>query len=410
MYSLLDAAALATTSPLDFSDEDAAPDFTCLSFYKIFGFPDLGGLIVRKAAGDILRHRRTFFGGTVEMVVAMGSPWHAKKTTSLHDRLEDGTLPFHSIFALDHAIDVHKELFGSMKQISAHTTYLAARLHDGLFSIRHYNGQPVCRIYNDDTAIYGDAKSQGATIALNILRSDGSAIGYADIEIFANKHNIFIRSGTLCNPGGFSSYLSWPAKDMRAAYDAGHRCNNPIQLVNGKPTGVVRVSLGAMSTISDVDTWLNFVRENYVEAGYKAVLPSHFQQLSLSDNHDTKQGLEGSVTEEQQQQEDSHLTKQAIGLPTSESSPPSCCFGRDRGSCEKVEAAKFTAPSPSASITLSDSNRTRDIDFNCSKSAVADDMRSVSSRQRIDALGTNEKAMKKKQAKGTLVTGTYPRP
>lgn len=50
-YSLLDAAALATTCPLDFSDPDSAPDFTALSFYKIFGFPDLGALIVRKSSG-----------------------------------------------------------------------------------------------------------------------------------------------------------------------------------------------------------------------------------------------------------------------------------------------------------------------------------------------------------------------
>lgn len=56
-YSLLDAAALATTTQLDFSDPDFAPDFTAVSFYKIFGFPDLGGLIVRKRSGHILQVR-----------------------------------------------------------------------------------------------------------------------------------------------------------------------------------------------------------------------------------------------------------------------------------------------------------------------------------------------------------------
>src|SRR5579871_2826110 len=50
-YTLLDAASLATTYPLHsiFANTNAAPDFTAVSFYKIFGFPDLGGLIVRKA-------------------------------------------------------------------------------------------------------------------------------------------------------------------------------------------------------------------------------------------------------------------------------------------------------------------------------------------------------------------------
>ena len=42
-YTLFDAAALAMTSPMErvFNDADLAPDFACLSFYKIFGFPDV---------------------------------------------------------------------------------------------------------------------------------------------------------------------------------------------------------------------------------------------------------------------------------------------------------------------------------------------------------------------------------
>lgn len=59
-YSLLDAASLVTTTPLDLSDSSTAPDFTVLSFYKIFGFPDLGALIVRRSSADILRTRRYF--------------------------------------------------------------------------------------------------------------------------------------------------------------------------------------------------------------------------------------------------------------------------------------------------------------------------------------------------------------
>jgi len=64
-YSLLDAAALATTTQLDFSDPDSAPDFTALSFYKIFGFPDLGALIVRRNSGGVLLWRKYFGGSTV---------------------------------------------------------------------------------------------------------------------------------------------------------------------------------------------------------------------------------------------------------------------------------------------------------------------------------------------------------
>jgi molybdenum cofactor sulfurtransferase len=46
-----------------FRDVDQAPDFTCLSLYKIFGFPDIGALVVRKESGHILTLRRYFGGG-----------------------------------------------------------------------------------------------------------------------------------------------------------------------------------------------------------------------------------------------------------------------------------------------------------------------------------------------------------
>ncbi|KAG7292528.1 hypothetical protein NEMBOFW57_002563 [Staphylotrichum longicolle] len=68
-YCLMDAAALAMTSPMGgvFADPEAAPDFVCVSFYKVFGFPDLGGLVVRKESGHILALRKYFGGGTVSM-------------------------------------------------------------------------------------------------------------------------------------------------------------------------------------------------------------------------------------------------------------------------------------------------------------------------------------------------------
>jgi molybdenum cofactor sulfurtransferase len=46
-----------------FRDPEHAPDFTCLSMYKIFGFPDLGALVVRKDSGHILTLRKYFGGG-----------------------------------------------------------------------------------------------------------------------------------------------------------------------------------------------------------------------------------------------------------------------------------------------------------------------------------------------------------
>ena len=299
IYTLLDAAALASTAAIDLSNESAAPDFVALSFYKIFGYPDLGALLVRKRSSHILESRRYFGGGTVDMVVAVHDTWHAKKEGALHNRLEDGTLPFHNIFALDHAIDVHQRLYGPepMKFISRHSVKLAKNLYSSLASLRHANGLPVAIIYKDPTAVYGNAVLQGATIAFNLRRADGSTIGYEEVEKLADEHNIYVRSGSLCNPGGVATYLSWNPSEMRAAYANGHRCSHPVQTMAGKATGVVRVSLGGMSTARDVQTFLDFVKRYYVNEDVGIALPLQYQSAQRATPPQTTETTPSSLSE-----------------------------------------------------------------------------------------------------------------
>ena len=289
-YTLLDAAALVSTASLDLSDIAAAPDFVALSFYKIFGFPNIGALLVRKDSQHVLEGRRFFGGGTVDMVIAINDTWHVKKETSIHDRLEDGTLPFHSIFALDHAIDVHKELYGPdpMKFISTHTAELARQLFSGLTSLKHANGAPVVTIYSNPGTVYGDSSVQGATIAFYVLEATGAPVGYEEVEKAADAQGIYVRSGSLCNPGGVATYLNWTPADMRAAYDAGHRCSQPIQNVIGKPTGVVRASIGAMNTAADINALVSFLERTYVDRDATVVLPTQSTQSRVSQDVEVK--------------------------------------------------------------------------------------------------------------------------
>ncbi|KAI1083611.1 PLP-dependent transferase [Whalleya microplaca] len=271
-YTLLDAAALAMTFPMEtvFQDVDQAPDFTCLSLYKIFGFPDIGALIVRKESGHILTLRKYFGGGTVSMVGTLGENWHRSKglqtpTYKLHEGLEDGTLPFHSILALGEAIDVHKRLYGSMGRISDHTSYLISRLFRGMASLCHSNGQPVCRVYNEN-GDFEDSEKQGSAIAFNILRANGQHVPYSDVERSANAAGIYIRSGGVCNPGGIFTALGYEPWMTQRALSAGHHCgSNGISVIHRLPTGIVRASLGAMSTKQDVDTFIEFLRTTFVE-------------------------------------------------------------------------------------------------------------------------------------------------
>lgn len=281
VYTLLDAASFVSTSPLDFSDAASAPDFTVLSFYKIFGFPDLGALIVRKDAGGVFENRKFFGGGTVDMVLTDVNPWHAKKQTSIHERLEDGTLPFHSIIALDSAFETHHRLYGSMHNVASHTQFLAKQLRHRMATLRHYNGAKVCHLYPAPNSTEQTSSSQGPIAAFNIRNSRGMWVGKSEVERLASIKNIQIRSGTLCNPGGTAASLGWTGTDMRRHFSAGMRCGDANDIMDEWPTGILRVSLGAMSSKGDIDKFMAFLAEFYVDKPPESLLVPLMGDVSL---------------------------------------------------------------------------------------------------------------------------------
>jgi molybdenum cofactor sulfurtransferase len=279
IYTLLDASALVSTSQLDLSDASKAPDFTVLSFYKIFGYPSLGALIVRKDSGSILLERKYFGGGTVDLVLCIKEQWHVPKGQSLHEALEDGTLPFHNIMALDAAIDVHKRLYGSMDRIANHTAYLAQKMFDKLELLRHANGEPVCVMHSHGFRAADSRHIQGPAVAFNVRNSHGAWVSNVEFERLATIRNFHIRSGGLCNPGGVATSLNLEPWEMRKNFSAGFRCGAETDIYAGKITGIIRASLGAMSTISDVESFISFVKEFYVEIGVASPI-SYFPVVS----------------------------------------------------------------------------------------------------------------------------------
>ncbi|KAJ9651080.1 hypothetical protein H2198_009634 [Neophaeococcomyces mojaviensis] len=270
IYTLLDAASLVSTCPLDLSDAAAAPDFTALSFYKIFGFPDLGALIVRKQSAELLLRKRYFAGGTVDAVVSSAEPWHAKKN-SIHGALEEGTLPFHNILALDHVMSVHEKLFGSMAGVSHHAGYLAQEARSFLKRACHANGSEVCEIYGATSEA-----AFGPLIAFNLKDGLGKFISASEVEKLSIVKGIQLRTGGMCNPGGIAKHLNLSAEQIRSNYDAGYRCGGESDLVDGNPVGAIRISFGAMSTRSDLETFKAFIEEYYVERNVLQAPPATF--------------------------------------------------------------------------------------------------------------------------------------
>ncbi|KAK7526084.1 uncharacterized protein IWZ02DRAFT_431588 [Phyllosticta citriasiana] len=134
-----------------------------------------------------------------------------------------------------------------------------------MVDFHHTNGKPLVRIYNHNTDTYGDAKTQGATIAFNFLYPDGSPVAPFEVEKTADKNRIYLRTGRLCNPGGVAQHLGLSAAEIRAMHSTGMCCDLPAGVYKGKPLGSVSVSLGAMSTLEDVKTFLDLLSKEHLD-------------------------------------------------------------------------------------------------------------------------------------------------
>ncbi|GMF25310.1 unnamed protein product [Phytophthora lilii] len=259
---LVDAAKYVATSRLDLSVHH--PDFVVLSFYKIFGYPTgLGALIVRKSALSYMK-KNFHGGGTVRSILAGRNfvvPRGLDGSGDESARFADGTQSFLSILALRHGIEQVGIL--GMANISAHTAALRKLLVDKLSSLKHWNEHPICEIYGN-TRDEPKIQSQGPIIACNFLRCDGSYVGYSEVHKLAEIHGIHLRTGCFCNPGACQHYLGLKVANLMSNIAAGHVCGDDIDIVNGLPTGAIRVSLGYMSTFEDVAAFVDFASKYFV--------------------------------------------------------------------------------------------------------------------------------------------------
>ncbi|XP_061851337.1 molybdenum cofactor sulfurase [Colius striatus] len=252
-FILLDAASYVSSSPLDLGVHQA--DFIPISFYKIFGFPTgLGALLVNNRIAPLLR--KTYFGGGTAAAYLAGEDFYIPRKF-ISERFEDGTVSFLDIIALKHGFDALEKLTGGMEKIKQHTFALAHYTYTVLSTLKYANGAPVVRIYSDTD--FSNPDVQGPIINFNMLDENGEVIGFSQVDKMASLYNIHVRTGCFCNTGACQMHLDISNEDMRKNLQAGHVCGDDIDLVDGRPTGSVRISFGYMSSFEDAQTFLKFI-------------------------------------------------------------------------------------------------------------------------------------------------------
>ncbi|XP_039263622.2 molybdenum cofactor sulfurase-like [Styela clava] len=282
-YVLCDCAAFCSTSPFDLKQNPA--DFITISFYKIFGFPTgLGALLIKKSSTNVLCHKRYFGGGSVAGWLASDDFFLPKP--DVHEKMEDGSSNFLGILALKHGFDFFYRLGLDGKSIQMYTFTLWQKLHNDMIQLKHWNESPVVKIYRYRDSGRTDSSKQGPILAFNVMRSDGSFVGFNHVMQLANNCKIHLRGGCCCNLGACSSMLGISCEVMLKAYQDGHVCGDKIDLIRGQPIGIVRISLGYCSTQKDIEKFIEFLSENFVEKSVDN-LRSDLNNLSLSSKNGT---------------------------------------------------------------------------------------------------------------------------
>ncbi|CAH2037341.1 unnamed protein product [Thlaspi arvense] len=264
---LIDAAKGCATLPPNLSEYPA--DFVVVSFYKLFGYPTgLGALLVRNDAAKLLK--KTYFsGGTVAASIADID--FVKRRERVEEFFEDGSASFLSITAIRHGFKLLKSLTTSA--IWMHTTSLSMYVKKKLQALRHGNGAAVCVMYGSENQKYWihssfmlqlSSHKSGPTVTFNLKRPDGSWFGYLEVEKLASLSGIQLRTGCFCNPGACAKYLDLSHSDLLSNVEAGHVCWDDNDVINGKPTGAVRVSFGYMSSFEDAKKFIDFIISSFV--------------------------------------------------------------------------------------------------------------------------------------------------
>uniref|UniRef100_A0A914DNL3 MOSC domain-containing protein n=1 Tax=Acrobeloides nanus TaxID=290746 RepID=A0A914DNL3_9BILA len=232
----LDAAAWVGSSPLKLGD-DCRPEFVAFSFYKMFGFPTgLAVLLVRNDR-DYLLKKRYFGGGTIKY--ALLDQFQFEFKDQFYKRFEEGTLNFGSIVTLRHGFD-DLERFGGIKKIQEHCMQLAERAYRMLTTKKHANGQPLAVIYGAGWKHINTPSlmsNQAPTVAFNLLRDDGSFVGFLEVEKMCDLFGIELRTGCFCNIGACASYLSLDSAMLEKYFLMGKSCGDETDLIDGKPIG-----------------------------------------------------------------------------------------------------------------------------------------------------------------------------
>ncbi|MDZ7320141.1 aminotransferase class V-fold PLP-dependent enzyme [Kosakonia sacchari] len=274
---LLDVAAFVPQSRLDYST--CHPDFTAISFYKMFGYPTGTGCLIAKKSSLSKLTPNAFSGGSV---CYYSGPWSPTERLLYREdgrRFEVGTPNYASFHAIAQGFRFLTRL--GQEELGTRSTILARWLEMKLAGLRHNTklGTPLCQVYGLT------ADNRGATVMLNFFDCYNAIFPHALIKQALENAGIIVRNGCFCNLGAVQQATYTTAGTEHCELDKSEKILDckafDDKILNKGNCGAIRVSLGLGSNFRDVYCFYLFAKglldvdtAGFEEAMKNAMYPS----------------------------------------------------------------------------------------------------------------------------------------
>lgn len=237
------------------------PDFVSASLLKLVGIHG-GILLIRKDRIKDLKDPLPA-GGTVNYTCPRSGKYDL--LPNIQTKLESGTPSYLDLMLALEGCTVRRSI-GTEKEIEQNILNLSKILEDKLNNLVHSNGRHLVEFQPKRDSSFG------GTFSFNLFTVDGKLINHHDIQYCFSVFRVAARFGGHCNSGSAEIALGWEDDDIVSAAnklkDSPEKsCLSSQCVIDGRPIGTIRFSLGASSTIDDIEKISELLRNQFVNGG-----------------------------------------------------------------------------------------------------------------------------------------------
>lgn len=251
---LLDTAAFTPTNALDLNR--FKPEFACISFYKMFGYPTGIGCLIAKKSSLSSWKQNWFAGGNVKHFVAAADLAVPMEGAAA---FEDGTVDFLMIPAVTIGLDHLKSI--GITTINKRVGSLTGWTLQQMQSLKHESGAPLVTLLGPT-----NTKERGGSIAFALKDSRNRMHDFRKVCALAAKQGLSLRSGFFCNPGageaafGVNIEMLKPLLQQSDRFDF-FELRQFLRNTQGFDIGAIRASYGIASDFSDAWRLVQFLKQ-----------------------------------------------------------------------------------------------------------------------------------------------------